>query len=64
MYGTFPQLVLGGPDDMTDEGRWVPTTSVDQYAATIASWLGVADADLPAVFPTLANFTQKKLAFL
>jgi uncharacterized protein (DUF1501 family) len=64
VYGTFPQLVLGGPDDASDEGRWVPTTSVDQYAATIASWLGVGDADLETVFPNLANFTQKKVAFL
>lgn len=64
VYGTFPTLVLGGPDDASDEGRWVPTTSVDQYAATIASWLGVADADLETVFPNLANFTQKKLAFV
>ncbi|MEJ6024275.1 DUF1501 domain-containing protein [Ramlibacter sp. PS4R-6] len=64
MYGTFPQLQVGGPDDGSDEGRWVPTTSVDQYAATIASWLGVADADLETALPNLANFTVKKLAFL
>lgn len=64
LYGTFPQLTLAGVDDASDEGRWVPTTSVDQYAATIASWLGVADADLPTVFPNLVNFQQRRLAFL
>lgn len=64
LYGTFPQLTLSGPDDMTDEGRWVPTTSVDQYAATIASWMGVGDSDLVKVLPNLVNFQQKRLNFL
>jgi uncharacterized protein (DUF1501 family) len=64
MYGTFPRLLLSGPDDMTEEGRWVPTTSVDQYAATIASWMGVADADVAKVLPNLANFQQKRLGFI
>ena len=64
LYGTFPQLVLGGPDDASDEGRWVPTTSVDQYAATIAYWLGVSDTDLDTVLPNLQNFTTRRLAFL
>lgn len=64
LYGSFPQLILSGPDDMTDEGRWVPTTSVDQYAGTVASWMGVADADLTTVLPNLVNFQQKRLGFL
>lgn len=64
LYGTFPQLILNGPDDMSDEGRWVPTTAVDQYAGTIASWMGVADADLSTVLPNLVNFQQKRVGFL
>lgn len=63
-YGQFPDHTLGGPDDISDEGRWLPTASVDQYGATLASWFGVAAADLPTVFPNLGNFTATNLGFL
>ena len=56
LYGRFPTLALGGPDDGSEEGRWIPTTSVDQYAAALGRWFGVSDPDLAAVFPRLANF--------
>jgi len=64
LYGKFPVHELGGPDDAGTRGTWIPTTSLDQYGATLASWFGVTSADLPAVFPTLANFSRKNLGFL
>lgn len=63
LYGTYPLLEIGGNDDVGG-GRMIPTTSADQYAATLARWFGVADADLDAVAPHLANFAVRDLAFL
>ena len=57
LYGRFPSLAVNGNDD-TDAGRWIPSTSVDQYAATLAKWFGVADADMATVFPNLSRFAQ------
>ena len=64
VYGTFPSLTLGGPDDAGNNGRWIPTTALDQYAATLATWFGVQAADLPTVFPNLANFPTNNLGFM
>ena len=64
IYGTFPTLVLGGPDDADQNGRWIPTTALDQYAATLATWFGVSAANLPSVFPNLANFPTTNLGFM
>jgi uncharacterized protein (DUF1501 family) len=78
LYGTksqptspdaFPVLQLGGPDSEPEggsnpSGRWIPSTAVDQYAATLARWFGVTETDLLTVFPNLSRFATSDLGFL
>jgi uncharacterized protein (DUF1501 family) len=64
----FPTLQLGGPDDIdtgtAPRGRWLPTTSVEQYAGTLARWYGLTDPDLSFVFPNIINFPVNDLGFM
>lgn len=63
-YG-YPLLQLAGPDDTSsNRGQWIPTTSIDQYAATLANWYGLAVSDRASVFPNLATFATPTLPFL
>ena len=55
IYGTPPEVGADTNDDV-DSGRLIPTTSVAQYAATMASWFGVSPGDLTTVMPNLQNF--------
>jgi uncharacterized protein (DUF1501 family) len=64
IYGKFPTLVLGGPDDADQNGRFIPTTALDQYATTLATWFGVSPANLSSIFPNLVNFPTSNLGFL
>ncbi len=63
MYGSYPLLEIGGADDVGG-GRMIPTTSADQYAATLAKWFGIDDLDLGAVAPNLDNFVERDLGFM
>lgn len=69
-YGAYPALALGGPDDVgvdswEQQGRWIPTSSVDQYAATLLAWMGASAGQLDAILPNLANFgSARSLGFL
>lgn len=68
LYGAYPTLALGGPNDTdggtSPRGRWIPTTSVEQYAATLATWYGLSPTDLPAVFPLIGRFPTANLGFV
>jgi uncharacterized protein (DUF1501 family) len=68
LYGAYPNITPGGPDDTdggsSPRGRWIPTTSIEQYAATLATWYGLSSADLTAVFPLLGHFSTSNLGFL
>jgi uncharacterized protein (DUF1501 family) len=63
LYGRYPELRVSGPDD-TEDGRWIPSTSVDEYSATLGRWFGVSASDLPLVFPNLGRFATPDLGFL
>ena len=68
-YGTYPTLELLGPDDVGNnewdrQGRWIPSTSVDQYASTLLSWFGASDPQLATILPNLTNFSTRNLGFL
>ncbi len=65
VYGQFPDLDLQSSNPLdTGRGRWLPTTSVDQYGATLAKWFGVPDSELSTVFPNLGNFATRALGFM
>lgn len=64
VYGEFPSYVLGGDDDVTDRGVFIPRYALDQYGATLASWFGVGSGALDLVFPNLKNFSVRNLGFI
>lgn len=64
VYGRFPSMALGGPDDSGSRGALIPSTSTDQYGATLAAWFGVPTGQLDSVFPNIQKFAQADLGFL
>jgi len=71
LFGRFPTLAtkntnnnnFDGSPDQLGNGSLLPTTSVDQLAATLARWMGVADGELATVVPNIANFSARDLGF-
>ena len=62
-YGTAPNVSLTS-DDQIGQGRLLPSTAVDQYVATLASWFGVANSDLVNVVPRVGNYAAANLGFV
>jgi uncharacterized protein (DUF1501 family) len=64
-YGMPPAVANNGPDDV-GQGRLLPSTSVDQYAATLGAWLGISATDLLTVLPNLSNYdaSTRNLGFM
>ncbi len=64
VYGKFPTLALGGPDDAGSEGRWIPALATDQYAATLAYWFGLSPQLASALLPNIGNFPTADAGFM
>lgn len=64
IYGSMPVLQASGPDDTGARGSWIPTTSVDEYSATLAKWFGVSASDMPSVLPNIRRFARPDMGFM
>lgn len=62
-WGQLPEVSVNGADDV-GQGRLLPTTSVDQLAATLARWMGLSDSEIDLVVPGISHFTQRDLGFM
>jgi len=62
-YGTAPHMSLE-TEDQVGQGRLLPSTAIDQYAATLASWFGVPDSEMATVLPNIGNFATRNLGFV
>ena len=64
IYGRMADLTVRVPGDAGTRGLWIPTTSVDEYSATLASWFGVSATNLAAVLPNIGRVAKPNLGFL
>lgn len=69
VYGTYPELVVGGANDVGVDswelqGRWIPTTGVQQYSATLLKWFGASDTQINTIVPGLGAFGSRDLGFM
>lgn len=64
IYGEMPNLDLDGERYTGRRGRLIPTTSVEEYAATLGRWFGLGESELDNILPNLANFSSRDLGFM
>lgn len=64
IYGTMPSLEIDGPDDYNDDGRIIPTTSVEQFAKPILDWFGMTESQIATVIPNLSAFNGDAIDFM
>lgn len=64
VYGAYPTLALGGPDDANNRGVWIPTIGTGQFGATLGKWFGASPADLGWAFPNLGLFPTADVGFM
>jgi uncharacterized protein (DUF1501 family) len=62
-YGVAPHVSLQ-TDDQVGQGRLLPSTGVDQFAATLARWFGCSTSELPGILPNVTNFSNTNLGFV
>lgn len=73
IYGAYPTLgvdaaasgataAFNNPD--ASGTAFIPTTSVETYMATMATWMGVTAAQMPAIFPLLSGFPVQNMGFM
>lgn len=63
IYGSMPMIGLGHDLDV-GSGSLLPTTAVDQYAATLATWFGLTNSQIADVFPNVGRFASRNLGFM
>jgi uncharacterized protein (DUF1501 family) len=62
-YGTAPRVSIQ-TDDQVGQGRLLPSTGVDQFAATLARWFGCSETELPGILPNIGRFPNTNLGFV
>jgi uncharacterized protein (DUF1501 family) len=63
VIGQLPDFDIGGSQDYTGQGVWIPTIATQQIAANVATWLGLNTTQVSGIFPNLANFSATPVHF-
>lgn len=56
VHGRYPDMTFGGPEDSSNDGRWIPSIATEEYIGAIAQWYGVSPADMPYIFPNWSTW--------